>query len=81
MSIRYEVLKNKINEIIDKIKRGYKFDNWLTEIKLFFDDDSKPKDDTAIYCAGFSKGAKRRCIRKVAKDGMFCCKHKSQSNI
>ncbi len=81
MSKRYEVLKDKINEIIDKIKSGYKFDSQCTEIKLFFDDGSKIKDDTTIYCAGFSKGAKRRCIRKVAKEGMFCHSHKSQSSI
>ena len=77
MSKRYEVLKDKINEIIDKIKHGYKFDNWHTEIKLFFDDESKSKDDTDIRCSGFSKKAKRRCLRKVAKEGMFCHDHKS----
>ncbi len=80
MSIRYKVLKNRINDIIDKIENGYEFDSWYTKIKLFFDDDSKPKDDTAIRCAGFSKIAKRRCRNKVSKEGMFCHDHdKSQS--
>nr|QBK93651.1 MAG: endonuclease [Pithovirus LCPAC404] len=79
MSKRYQVLKDTINEIINKIKNGYKFDNWLTEIKLFFDDESKIKPDTSIYCSGISKKAQRRCKNKVGKEGIFCHKHKNQA--
>ena len=74
MSKRREALKDKINEIIDKINRGDKFDEWYTEIKLFFD-EGEMKDDTSIRCSGISKRAKRRCRRKVAKEGMFCFRH------
>ena len=80
MSKRYEVLKDTINDLIDKIKNGYKFNNWLTEIKLFFDDESEIKPDTSIYCSGISKSANRRCKNKVSKIGEFCHKHKNQAN-
>ena len=80
MSKRYEVLKDTINDLIDKIKNGYKFDEWRTEIKLFFDDESEIKDDTSICCSGFSKSANRQCKNKVGKESMFCYRHKNQSN-
>ena len=75
---RYQVLKEKINEIIDKIEHGYKFEKWYTEIKLFFD-EGQEKPDTAIRCSGFSKKAQRQCLNKVTKAGEFCYKHKSQA--
>ena len=81
MSIRYEVLKDMINDLIDKIKNGYKFDKWCIEIKLFFDDGSKIKDDTSIYCSGISKRAQRQCKNKVGKIGAFCYRHKNQALI
>nr|QBK93477.1 MAG: endonuclease [Pithovirus LCPAC404] len=80
ISTRYEVLKDTINDLIDKIKSGYKFDERITEIKLFFDDESEIKPDTSVRCSGFSKGAKRRCKNKVGKEGMFCREHKNQSS-
>ncbi len=79
MTKRYEVLNNKIKEVIDKIKGGYVFSEWLTEYKLFFDDGSKLENDTSICCSGFSITAKRRCLMKVTKEGEFCYRHKSQS--
>nr|QBK92742.1 MAG: endonuclease [Pithovirus LCPAC401] len=78
MPKRYEVLKNKINEIIDKISHSYKFDSWYTEIKLFFD-EGETKLDTSIRCVGFSKKAQRRCLNKVSKEGELCFKHKTKS--
>ena len=75
MEKRYEILKDTIDNIINKIESGYKFDSCLTEIKLFFDDESKTENDTDIYCAGFSTRAKRRCRRKVTKEGDFCYRH------
>ena len=80
MSKRYEVLKDTINDLIDKIKNNYKFNSWLTEIKLFFDDESEIKPDTSIRCSGISKSANRRCKNKVGKEGMFCHRHKNQAN-
>nr|QBK93599.1 MAG: endonuclease [Pithovirus LCPAC404] len=81
MSKRYEILKDTINDLIDKIKNSYKFDEWLTEIKLFFDDESEIKPDTSIYCSGISKGANRQCKNKVGKIGEFCYRHKNQALI
>ncbi len=75
MSKRYEVLKDKINEIIDKIEHSYNFDSWFTEIKLFFD-EGEVKLDTSIRCIGFSKKAKRKCRNKVSKLGELCFNHK-----
>ncbi len=79
MSTRYKVLIDKIREVIDKIESGYVFTEWLTEYKLFFDDDSKLEDDKSIRCSGFSATAKRQCRNKVSKEGMFCYQHKSQA--
>ena len=79
IAFQHQVLIDKIREVIDKIESGYVFTEWLTEYKLFFDDDSKPEDNNSIFCSGFAAGAKRKCRNKVTKEGMFCNKHKSQS--
>ena len=86
---RFIILKDKINEVINRIKHGDGYDNWLTEIKMFYDlpkgaqtqsvydcATSKiiKKEKSIIHCSGTTR-KKERCKNKVRSEGDFCRVH------
>nr|QBK93375.1 MAG: endonuclease [Pithovirus LCPAC404] len=80
---RFPVLRDKIEEVIDRIEHGDGYSEWLTEIKLFFDDHTAIKKTKAVkakrstpskQCKGTTvKG--NRCKRKT-KIGNYCNSHR-----
>nr|QBK92409.1 MAG: endonuclease [Pithovirus LCPAC401] len=85
-NIRLEALKIKINEIIDNINIGDGYNEWYTEIKMFFDTgEVKTKRSTTskgLYttditkiCSGITSRKKPCKIRGKFEDG-FCRHHK-----
>nr|QBK92649.1 MAG: endonuclease [Pithovirus LCPAC401] len=45
---RYPILKETIDKVIDQIKNGDGYNNWLTEIKLFYDNISIEKVEETV---------------------------------
>ncbi len=74
---RFTVLRDTINEVIDKINNGNGYNNWLTEIKLFFDDATKQVKKDITRCSGLTRKNKQ-CKNKVKKEGDFCHQHNDQ---
>ena len=87
---RFQILGDKIREVIDRIEHGDGYDKWFTEIKLFFDDCEITKksrktitvktnrSNPSVQCEGTTiKGNK--CKRKT-KRGNYCNYHQKIEN-
>jgi len=84
--IRLTALENKIKEVIDKIENGGGYDNWYTEIKMFFDDseatrERKEKNSTPKrLCSGVTK-KKKPCGNRAKTENEFCHLHEDQKTV
>ncbi len=79
-------LGNKIDVVINRIENGKGYDNWYTEIKMFFDDgeatrERKEKNSAPkCLCSGVTK-KKKPCRNKAKSESKFCHLHEDQKTV
>ncbi len=77
---RLPLLRDMINKVIDIIKHGEGYNNWYTEIKMFFGcaiTKHRKNDEQKIVCSGITR-KKNPCKREMKNGNKFCRDHLTQ---